>query len=401
MEAPSIRAAMAHHQRGEIAQAESMYVELLRQQPDDANALHYLGVLRMAQGRNADAVELLQRALEIAPGNAVAWNSLANMLVLCKELPAAEVAYNKATAIQPDFTEAWFNLANYYRNTDQPNLAVQCFQRVIDLKPKFSSAYENIALLLDKMGKPELRIEALRKWAAAEPDNAVPRHLLAAYSDGPAPERAPNAFVTHMFDRFAENFDESLARLEYHGPRLIRAALEGVLQLGQGDLAVLDAGCGTGLGGLELHDSARKLVGVDLSGRMLMKARDRAIYDELHLSELVAFMRARPAAFDLITCVDTFIYFGRLDEAFGAAARALKPGGVLAFTLEAEPAGSASNYRMSAHGQYSHRADYVRACLAGAKLEVLKFEDAVARKELAKDVPGYVVVAKMGTVPYT
>ena len=371
-----------------------MYVELLRQKPDDADALHYLGVLRMAQGRNADAVELVQRALELAPGNAVAWNSLGNMLVLCKEVKAAGVAYNKATAIQPDFTEAWFNLANYYRNTDQPDLAVQCFQRVIDLKPKFSSAYENIAMLLDKMGKPELRIEVLRKWAEAEPDNAVPHHMLAAYSDAPPPERAPNAFVTHKFDRFAENFDESLARLEYNGPRLVRAALEGVLPLGQGNLAVLDAGCGTGLSGLELRDSARKLVGVDLSGRMLMKARDRAIYDELHLSELVGFLRTRPAAFDLIACIDALIYFGRLDEVLGAAAGSLKPAGVLAFTLESVPADSPSNYRMSGHGQYSHRADYVRACLADAKFDVLKFEDAVARKELAKEVAGFVVVAR-------
>jgi len=398
MEAPSIRAAMAHHQRGEIAQAESMYVELLRQKPDDTDALHYLGVLRMAQGRTADAVELVQRALELAPGNAVAWNSLGNMLVLCKELKAAEVAYTKATIIQPNFTEAWFNLANYFRNTDQPNLAVQCFQRVIALKPTFSSAYENIALLFDKMGKPDLRVEVLRKWAEAEPENAVPRHMLAAYSDGPAPERAPNAFVTHMFDRFAENFDESLARLEYTGPQLIRSALDGVVKLGQRDLAVLDAGCGTGLSGLELRDSARKLVGVDLSGRMLMKARDRAIYDELHLSELVGFMRTRPAGFDLVACVDTLIYFGRLDQVLGAAAQALKPGGLLAFTLESEPAGSTSNYRMSGHGQYSHRADYVRVCLAGAKFEVLKFEESVARKELAKDVPGHVVVAKMFSV---
>ena len=399
MEEPSIRAAVAHHQRGEIPQAESMYIELLRRKPDDADALHYLGVLRMTQGRNVDAVELLQRSLEVAPGNAVAWNSLGNMLVLCKELKAAEVAYNKATTIQPDFAEAWFNLANYYRNTGQPELAVHAFQRVIDLKPKFSSAYENIALLFDKMGKMEMRVEVLRKWVEAEPDNAVPRHMLAAYSDGPPPERAPNAFVTHMFDRFAENFDESLARLEYAGPKLIRNALDGVVPLDKADLVVLDAGCGTGLSGLELRNSARKLVGVDLSGRMLMKARDRAIYDELHLSELVAFMRARPAAFDVIACVDTFIYFGRLDEAFSAAARALKPGGLLAFTLESEPAGSSSNYRMSGHGQYSHRAEYVRACLADAKFDVLKFEDAVARKELARDVPGFVVVAKMGTVP--
>jgi predicted TPR repeat methyltransferase len=390
MENPSIQAAVAHHQRGEISQAESMYVELLRHKPDDADALHYLGVLRMSQGRNVDAVELLQRSLEVAPGNAVAWNTLGNMLVLCKELKAAEVAYTKATTIQPDFAEAWFNLANYYRNTEQPNLAVQIFQRVIALKPKFSSAYENIALLLDKV---------LRKWADAEPDNAVPRHMLAAYSDAPPPERAPNVFVTHMFDRFAENFDESLARLEYAGPKLIRQALEGVVPLDKGDLVVLDAGCGTGLGGVELRNSARKLVGVDLSGRMLMKARDRALYDELHLSELMAFMRARPAGFDLIACVDTFIYFGRLDEAFSAAARALKPGGLLAFTLESEPADSPSNYRMSGHGQYSHRGDYVRTCLAGARFEVLKFENAVARKELAHEVPGFVVVAKTGTVP--
>jgi predicted TPR repeat methyltransferase len=398
MEPRTIRDAMAHHQRGEPEQAESIYVELLRRNPNDADALHYLGVLRMAQGRTADAVELVQRALEVAPGNAVAWNSLGNMLVLCKELQAAEVAYTKATTIQPNFTEAWFNLANFYRNTDQPGLAVQCFQRVIALKPKFSSAYENIALLFDKMGKTEQRVEVLRKWAEAEPENVVPRHMLAAYSGGPAPERAPDAFVTHMFDRFAENFDESLARLEYSGPRLIRHALQGVVALDQGDLVVLDAGCGTGLSGLELRDSARKLVGVDLSGRMLVKARDRAIYDELHLSELVAFMRARPASFDLVTCVDTLIYFGRLDEVLGAAARALKPGGVLAFTLESEPAGATSNYRMSGHGQYSHRADYVRACLAEAKFQVLKFEDAVARKELAKDVPGNVVVAKSGTI---
>src|SRR3954470_4887181 len=102
MENPSIHAAMALHQRGETGQAESMYVELLRRNPDDTDALHYLGVLRMAQGRTADAVELVQRALEIAPANAIAWNSLGNMLVLCKELKAAEVAYNKATAIKPD-----------------------------------------------------------------------------------------------------------------------------------------------------------------------------------------------------------------------------------------------------------------------------------------------------------
>ena len=326
MEAPSIRAAMAHHQRGEIAEAETMYVELLRHNPADADALHYLGVLRMAQGRTVDAVELVQRALDVAPGNAVAWNSLGNILVLCKELKAAEVAYTKATTIQPNFTEAWFNLANFYRNTDQPNMAVQCFQRVIALKPTFSSAYENIALLLDKMGKPDLVVEVLRKWAEAEPENrrSAP-HIGGLFGRAGAGARARRLRHAHVRSlRRAFRREPGAAAL--HGPRLMLPALAMHRGAGAGDLAVLDAGCGTGLSGPLLRDSARTLVGVDLSGRMLVKARDRAIYDELHLSELVAFMRGRPAAFDLVICVDTLIYFGRLDEVLGGSGARVEAG---------------------------------------------------------------------------
>ena len=54
---------------------------------------------------------------------------------------------------------------------------------------------------------------------------------------------------------------------------------------------VLDAGAGTGLCGESLRTYARKLVGIDLSARMLEKAKDRAVYDELVVAELTAYMR--------------------------------------------------------------------------------------------------------------
>jgi predicted TPR repeat methyltransferase len=371
-----------------------MYVDLLRRNPADADALHYLGVLRMSQRRRVDAVELVRQSLEVAPGNAAAWNSLGNMLVFCEELKAAEVAYGKATAIKPDFAECWFNLANLYRNTAQPEPAVQCYQKVIALKPTFAGAYENIAQLLQRMGRHDLVAQVLRDWAAAEPENPLPRHMLGAYSNGPAPERASPEYVTKLFDRFASHFDESLARIDYAAPRLVMSALGNVVTLGEGKLVVLDAGCGTGLGGPLLRDSAARLVGVDLSGHMLVKARDRGLYDELHMAELVEFMRKRTAAFDLIVCLDTFIYIGRLEEALQAAADALKPGGALAFTVETAPAGSTSNYQLNTQGRYSHDLGYVRSCVTAAQLEIVRLEQVGLRKEMGQEVSGGLVVAR-------
>ena len=53
---------------------------------------------------------------------------------------------------------------------------------------------------------------------------------------------------------------------------------------------MLDAGCGTGLCGPLIAPYARRLVGVDLSERMLAQARARDVYDELVKGELTAYL---------------------------------------------------------------------------------------------------------------
>ncbi len=399
MQSRTIHDAIAHHQRGQLAQAESIYVELLRGNPSDADALHYFGVLRMSQGQHRDAVDLVKQSLDIAPGNAHAWNSLGNMLLKCQEPAAALVAYGKATAILPDQTEFWFNLANLHRNLDQLDEAVRSFRRVVALKPKFPGAYENLALLLDKMGKHAERLEVLRDWRAAEPGNPIPEHMLAAASGGPVPERASDQFVAQHFDQFADHFDASLERLQYATPPLISDALALAIPPNNHGFDVLDIGCGTGLMGMLLRPGARRLIGVDLSKRMLQKAQARRVYDELHEAELVAFLRAHPASFDVITCADTFVYFGVLADAFQASAAALRAGGFLGFSVEAEPTDSREDYRLNRHGRYSHSADYVRKCLADANFETVSFQDVALRKEANADVRGYIVLAKMGSGP--
>ena len=56
-----------------------------------------------------------------------------------------------------------------------------------------------------------------------------------------------------------------------------------------------------------------------------------ALDDRLGVGDLVATMNDNPAAFDLLTAADVFLYLGDLGPAFEAAKVALRPGGLLAF----------------------------------------------------------------------
>src|SRR5690606_24369356 len=189
-----------------------------------------------------------------------------------------------------------------------------------------------------------------------EPASAKARHLKSACAGVDVPERAADEYITEVFDAFASTFDEKLARLDYRAPALIAEAVD-ALDLPAGEADVLDAGCGTGLCGPLIARYARLLVGVDLSRGMLAKAEELGVYDELEVAELVEFMTARPERFDLIVSADTLVYFGPLGDPLSAAARCLRPGGTVVFTVEALADGAAP-FVLNPHGRYAHARSY-------------------------------------------
>ena len=165
----------------------------------------------------------------------------------------------------------------------------------------------------------------------------------------------------------------------------------------------MDAGCGTGLCGPALRPYACHLVGVDLSPRMIERARTRGDYDELVVAELTAFLAARTAAYDLIVSADTLVYFGRLEPVLTAAATALRPDGRLAFTVErAEDAEAADGFRLDPSGRYRHAETYLRRVLVGSGMAVETLEPVTLRLEGGQPVVGLLVLTRkmsMGTKP--
>jgi predicted TPR repeat methyltransferase len=168
---------------------------------------------------------------------------------------------------------------------------------------------------------------------------------------------------------------------------------------GADGLAVLDAGCGTGLCAAALRPRAASLTGVDLSPRMLERARGRAIYDALEEAELTTFLLAHPAQFDVIAAADVLVYFGELAELFAAARDALRPHGRFAFTVERyEPAPEGSTlpaqagYELQPSGRYRHAESYLRATAAASGFAVDELQRVELRLEQNVPVGGFLVL---------
>jgi predicted TPR repeat methyltransferase len=264
----------------------------------------------------------------------------------------------------------------------------------------FVHALQTLAFVYYRLGRSKDAHDVYKQWAAEAPDDPTPRHMLAAASGQDVPARADDQYIVKTFDRFAESFDEKLQRLEYRAPQLVAASLIHHPLYQTGRAAVLDAGCGTGLCGPLLKSTAGRLVGVDLSPKMLEQAGDRGVYDEVHVGELTSFMRSHPAEFDIVVAADVLCYFGELETAVQAARLALRPGGLLSFSVEALADGSADeDFRIRLHGRYSHARSYVQRALEAAGFAAPHIDPAVLRKEFDEPVHGYIVLARLPVAP--
>ena len=112
----------------------------------DSGARDYLA------GRYADAAAGFERAIQIDPENAFAYNALGSARARLKQWSLALGQFSRAIALKEDYAAAYFNRGvTYYNSSIHDDLALQDFSWAIDREP-----FDPLAL--DMRGKTYLRL---------------------------------------------------------------------------------------------------------------------------------------------------------------------------------------------------------------------------------------------------
>ncbi len=417
-------------ERGDLESAAMQYRRALALRPDDAMALYNLGNVLAAQGRVDDAVTQFRRALALAPNSADILSNLAIALEKQEKFDEARALHERAIACQPDNAELYNNFGTMCWRQGKNDEAIALYQRALALNPTNIDAYNNLGTVLAKLSNHADAFTCFERALTLAPDHSATqlvicaivyqlshtdrekaveqaKRLLATYGDKPLMRRGlaglidegideagDGDYTREVFDHFAANFDKTLAELGYEP-----GAIAKVLRLGEDGrgpvLEVLDIGCGTGLGGPYLRPVARTLTGVDLSPRMLDKARALSVYDRLVSADATAFMRENPEAFDLVVAADVLPYLGDLSALLEAARRTLRGGGQLAVTAESLDAQMAhEGYRIAASGRYKHSRAYLEKVFGEAGFEPIRIIEHSIRREAGQPVGGWILVGR-------
>ena len=340
---------VAHYEAGRLEQAERQFAAALSLAPGRPSVLTNLGAVRLRLHRAAEALPLLQEAVEQEPGNAEALAHCATALAELGHTAEALAMFDRAVASGPQPAAGWM-----FRGS-----------------------------VLRELGRAEDAAAAYREARARGGDAELLDYYLAGLEGGDAPSRPPRHYVQGLFDSYAEGFDAHLVRmLRYEAPRVL---VQPWAATGRRFAHALDLGCGTGLCGPQLRPLAQRLSGVDLSAQMLQRAQALGVYDDLQQADVVDYLSSVAASFDAVTAADVFIYVGALDEVFRLLALRMRAGGLFAFTVEES---TDAEFVLRSSLRYAHSEAGIRRLAGEHGFRVQAMERRPVREDQQQPIPG-------------
>lgn len=198
--------AVKQHQAGHLQQAEQVYRQILHAEPEQPDALYFLGVIAHQVGDNRASLDYLGRAISARPDSAAAHCMMATVQMAVGQLEEATASCQQALLLRPDYAQAHHNLgiamqtqgrlgeavASYRQalilKPDSPetlnNLgsafqaverfdeATEHYRQALKLNPQYCEAHNNLGNVLKKQDRPEQAAAAYRRALEIRPEFA-------------------------------------------------------------------------------------------------------------------------------------------------------------------------------------------------------------------------------------
>lgn len=156
--------ALAHHRRGEIAQAEALYKFILARQPRNPDALHLLGMAAHQGGRHMEALSLIQQAVQVNNGVAEYHDHLGVVLIALGRHEEAIAALRQTLGMDQKRPNTWIALGRAQMNLGRVPRALESFKTALELAPDNVDALSNVGVCYYEMERLE---EAKTNFQAA------------------------------------------------------------------------------------------------------------------------------------------------------------------------------------------------------------------------------------------
>ena len=165
-----LKPAVAHHKAGRLHDAKRLYAEVLSEDPQNAVALHLLGVIRFQEGDASEAIALIGQAIARRPNYADAHSNLGNALKDDGRLDDAVVAYRKALELKPGHADAYYNLGIALRELGRVDDAIAACREALALRPDHAPAHNNLGTALKDQGRLADAMVAYHKALELKPN---------------------------------------------------------------------------------------------------------------------------------------------------------------------------------------------------------------------------------------
>ncbi|MGA2585389.1 MAG: tetratricopeptide repeat protein [Tepidisphaeraceae bacterium] len=185
----TINVAISHHRAGQWPEAERLYRQVLAVNPNQPDALHFLGVLAGQVGNHPLAVELISRAIDLKPDYATAYANLGWSLHLLQRSDEAIVAFQRCLQLTPHYAIAHNNLGSVLRTLGRIDMAIASYRRAIQFDPDYLDAWHSLIYTLSfhpDFDPPRVLAEA-RRFAERFENPLKP--LWPKHANDPSPDR--------------------------------------------------------------------------------------------------------------------------------------------------------------------------------------------------------------------
>ena len=349
------------------------------------------GCLFREMGRFSQARRHLERALWVHPCSRAAALDLAELLIREGKMTEAVKRMTDLSAICPGFGPAYLQKARALCRLGDIRRALTALEQAAALMPDCCQVHQELGLALVRFGRPDRARAHFETALTLDPDNASIKHLLDAAAQN-ASHRAPPDYVARLYDRYAAFFETQMAGpLNYTVPVLLKKRLHPYVRKNGRFSRFLDLGCGTGMTGACLEKLTQHRTGVDISRKMLLRAKTKAVYHNLVHMDIQGFLSGTTRRFDLAAAADVLIYFGDLSLLMKRVKACLKPGGLFAFSIEST---REKSWRLRRTGRFAHHADHVREAAEKAAFRLLSNEKIGIRMENGQWVNGRLIILK-------